>query len=219
MVASKCDGTKDYKISVIGDLNGDGLLNQIDLGILIKNILGIEEVSLTGILFKSGDIKYDNNINQIDLSAVITYILFGRLDNDFPREEKINKFQINSFEVKEKTIKTIEVCVNVESDLELNENVPYTYLISENESFSNAKTIYSKLNDYIFKDLKPNTTYYIKVIVENIEGEKLENIIKVKTEKIPEVGEKTTGGTTLFDVTDIIWENEKASKKLKNKTD
>ena len=62
MVASKCDGTKDYKISVIGDLNGDGLLNQIDFMYESASLIKGDQVRLVA---KNGDIFVVNLENYI----------------------------------------------------------------------------------------------------------------------------------------------------------
>lgn len=217
MIASRVDKNKDYKISVIGDVNKDGMFNQIDLNYLIYYIIGLKEYQFTDEIFKSGDIKLDGKINQIDLTSAIKYIVFGILDNDFPKSEEKN-FRINSFMVKKVGLKNIQVEVETETSEDLNKTSPYTYMISESKNFSNPKTVYSKLANYNFENLKPDTTYYIKVIVENILGEKIEKSIEAKTEKIPEVGDKTNTGVTKLEVSAPIWQNEKASVKIINKT-
>ncbi len=77
----KFDGVeKTYKASVIGDLNGDGIANQIELQHLIKHIVIPNKSTISGIKLLSADINGDGSINQIDLTILINYIVFGRLN-------------------------------------------------------------------------------------------------------------------------------------------
>ena len=63
----KFDGLeKIYEVSVIGDFNGDGLLNQIEVQSLIKHIVFGGENELKGLLALSADVNKDNEVNQID---------------------------------------------------------------------------------------------------------------------------------------------------------
>ena len=75
------EGSEDlYKISVIGDLNSDGISNQIELNRIIKCVIGMKGYELEGLNKLSGDITGDGLIDQRDVSALIKYIVFGTLD-------------------------------------------------------------------------------------------------------------------------------------------
>ena len=75
------EGSKDiYHISVIGDLNSDGIANQIELNRIIKCVIGMKGYELEGLNKLSGDITGDGVIDQRDVSALIKYIVFGTLD-------------------------------------------------------------------------------------------------------------------------------------------
>ena len=67
-----------YELVVIGDINQDGLMDQIDLNLLIKHVIGHEE--LTGLSQKAADILFDQKINQIDITALIRYIVYHDLN-------------------------------------------------------------------------------------------------------------------------------------------
>jgi len=82
MVACVANGNINYEISVIGDINGDGLLNQIDVNLLIKHIIGLKDYTIKGLKLKSADIKHDSSVNQIDLKNAIDYVAKGKLEED-----------------------------------------------------------------------------------------------------------------------------------------
>jgi len=67
-----------YDLVVIGDINQDGKMDQIDLNLLIKHIVGHEE--LTGLAKAAADILFDQKINQIDITALIRYIVYHDLN-------------------------------------------------------------------------------------------------------------------------------------------
>ncbi|MBP3255947.1 MAG: hypothetical protein J6M60_05615 [Clostridia bacterium] len=68
--------SEPYEISVLGDVNKDGIHNQVDLSMLIRHVIGLTNYQLTEeSLLKAGDINGDTAINQIDLSASIRSIV------------------------------------------------------------------------------------------------------------------------------------------------
>lgn len=76
----KFDGVeKPYTAIVAGDINGDGLANQVDLQLIIKHILGTQNSELKGISLISADLNNDGQVNQMDLRMMIDYIVYGRL--------------------------------------------------------------------------------------------------------------------------------------------
>ncbi len=223
MVASRKDGSKDYIISVIGDINKDGLFNQVDISLLIKHLVGLQNFILKDILLKSADIKYDENVNQIDLTAAISYLVFGRLDNTFPDPNEEDKqtegIKIDSFKETNVTINSIEVSISAQDNSGLDEEAPFKYMICEYSNFENAKTIESKETKCLFEGLKNNTTYFLKAVVKNSLGETKETaVISVKTEKIPQVNDESITGTKIIEVTEPVWENGVASVKIINKS-
>ena len=67
---------KSIPISVIGDVTGDGLCNQIDLNLIIKHYIGFGDSILTAPeKLKSADINNDGSINNIDFSNLIRCIV------------------------------------------------------------------------------------------------------------------------------------------------
>lgn len=76
----KFEGTeKIYTLSVVGDFDGNGMANQIELKQLINHIVFSGKYSIEGIQLISADINGDEKVNQIDLTVLINYIVYGRL--------------------------------------------------------------------------------------------------------------------------------------------
>lgn len=70
------DGTnQNFELSVIGDIDSDGEITQIDLNRLIKHVVGLQEAQLQGLTQISADLSSDGNINQVDITIMIRYIM------------------------------------------------------------------------------------------------------------------------------------------------
>ena len=95
----KFDGVyKVYTISVVGDFNGDGLSNQIEIQHLIKHIVNPDKFALKDIALISADVNNDGNVNQIDLTQLINYVVFGRLNIGEINRPKSPKIEVISGE-------------------------------------------------------------------------------------------------------------------------
>lgn len=76
----ECHETEEtYELSVIGDITQEGELNQIDLNLLIKHVVGLKEGKLSGINEVSADLSGDRKIDQVDITILIRYIVFHEL--------------------------------------------------------------------------------------------------------------------------------------------
>ena len=62
------DTTQDVKIHPIGDINGDGTVNNFDFGRVNSHARG--KSTLTGYEFSCGDVNGDNNINNFDAGRI-----------------------------------------------------------------------------------------------------------------------------------------------------
>ena len=65
--------TKTYEIVIYGDVNGDGIINNIDFIRFKKHLLG--DITLSGPYKESVDITKDGNINNIDFIRLKKYLL------------------------------------------------------------------------------------------------------------------------------------------------
>ncbi len=78
MVISDQDNA--YDVSVLGDINGDGESDHIDLTNTIRNIVDYEKYEFNNIEKLSADMNIDKVINQEDVNIFIKYILYEELD-------------------------------------------------------------------------------------------------------------------------------------------
>jgi hypothetical protein len=81
MIIKYTQNGRTYKVSVLGDINGDGNLDQIELTKEIREYLKIEKWRITDELEKlSADITCDGNIDDKDIESIIDYIVLGKLE-------------------------------------------------------------------------------------------------------------------------------------------
>ncbi len=74
------DGMEEkYQLIVIGDLNSDGLMDQIDLNLLIKHVIGMKDFQQKGLPLIASDISKDSKTNQTDITLLIRYIMTHEL--------------------------------------------------------------------------------------------------------------------------------------------
>ena len=90
MVLEYNQNGRTFDISVLGDINGDGILNQIELTREIRDILETENWKIEKEIEKlAGDIERDKKIDEKDTEAIINYIVFGKLNiGEFELVEK-----------------------------------------------------------------------------------------------------------------------------------
>jgi len=72
-------------IGTLGDLNGDGNVNSLDLATLRADLLGI--TNLTGVNLSNADVNADGSVNSLDFGFMRQYIL-GMIDV-FPGQGKV----------------------------------------------------------------------------------------------------------------------------------
>ena len=86
MTVKESDG-REYTTSVIGDITGDGLVNQLELTRLIRHIVKIKGWELEGVEKAAADITGDGEVNLIDVSRLINYIVYGNLEYEDIKNE------------------------------------------------------------------------------------------------------------------------------------
>ena len=172
------DKNNDYQISVIGDLNGNGKIEQLELTKTIRHIVGQEGAEITGIQYYSADITGDGLIDQRDIGKYIRYIVEGKLEVDLPDIEAPRV----AIEVEDKTETTIEVSVLAEDNGDgLETNPIYNYYIKESTKADYEEAYSGKNSTYEFSGLMEDTEYNIKVTVNDKSGNVGEKVITVKT--------------------------------------
>ena len=113
-MAVKFDNTeKVYETSIVGDFNGDGLSNQIEIQKIIKYIVYGKNDELEGLKLLSADVNGDGTINQIDLSILINYVVFGRLSINEVNKPQKPTIEVISGETSENGIYVTEVTVKI----------------------------------------------------------------------------------------------------------
>lgn len=79
-------------IYLLGDANGDGILNVVDINALVAYILG---QPISPFIFDAADVNQDGIINVTDINGIISYLLNG--GNDYIR--KVNRRVGNTYKV------------------------------------------------------------------------------------------------------------------------
>ena len=98
-------------------------------------------------------------------------------------DSKKPEIQINVEETTTKEIRITAIATDEESGIK---GKPYKYYISEStDGFKETADSQNETGSYTFKNLTQNTTFYIKVEIEDRAGNKQEKIITAKTELIP----------------------------------
>ena len=85
-----------YTISVIGDFDSDGCINQIEITNLIDHVVGLQEYQLEDAKKRAADLNNDNILNHVDITLLIRYIVFGELDIEENREISSPRIEIIS---------------------------------------------------------------------------------------------------------------------------
>ena len=88
-----------YKVSVVGDINKDGISNQIDLSALIRHYVGLSGYVITDdAVLKAANPYEDNTVNILDVSYLIKY----NVEGEFPTIER-ESYNINLSETSGET--------------------------------------------------------------------------------------------------------------------
>ena len=56
----------------LGDANGDGVVNILDIIVMVNYIMGTDDL-----IEQNADFNQDNTINILDIVAIVNYILSG----------------------------------------------------------------------------------------------------------------------------------------------
>lgn len=83
---SGIDGT--YKLIVVGDLDGDGLVTGVEITRMIRNIVGYLNGTIEGSDVLAADVNDDGKIDQLDLTSLINYLVYGRFTASKENEVK-----------------------------------------------------------------------------------------------------------------------------------
>ena len=177
---------KQYRVSVVGDFNGDGEATQVELTNTIRHIVGFENSILEGINYISADITLDGNVDQRDIRAFIRYIVFGELNLKPIILEDDDIGPTVNVDVTDKNSSQIGIEAEASDDSGIKE---YTYYIKKSSEDDNSYEEKGKStsNTFTFEDLDPEESYDIKIVVEDGAGNVTEEIITVQTEKIPDL--------------------------------
>ena len=188
----------DYPISVVGDINGDGKLNQIDLSSEIRHMVGLKAYQLSGVKKLSADITLDGKVDQRDLTKNIKCLVSGKmeLDNNNIMDEIAPEVTLVE---KQKVKNSVLVEALATDDFAMPEKPIYTFYLKEKDKDyeqmqSNESTTYTATK------LKPNTQYTIKVETKDKAGNigSKEIIVMIEDTTAPTVTLKKSEISTNF---------------------
>lgn len=207
MVATDGEKKEIYQISVIGDLDGDGIASQVEVTHIIRYLTGLKGYDLEGLQKISADINDDGNVNQIDVTKYINYLVYGELDIKRPEPDfDIIAPEVN-VTVQNKTTSTITVKVSATDNKDMPDPFIYVYYIKETDQPDSSYQHKKSTTDdtFTFTRLKMNKNYTIKVETADAAGNK----------GFKEINVKTVGDSDVLDGTVQIsspeWEDGKAS--------
>ena len=202
----------DYPISVIGDINGDGKLNQIDLSSEIRHMVGLKAYQLSGVKKVSADITLDGKVDQRDLTRDIKCLVSEKLD--------IGKDDIKDTIAPTVTLKKSEISTNFATieanstdDVSMPEKPVYTFYLKEKDG-NYEQVQESEKSTYTATELKANTEYAIKVTTKDEAGNTGSNEITFTTKAMPDIVENS--GAIAFG--EPTWSKGKASVAISTNT-
>lgn len=82
------DSASSYNVSVLGDINGDGESDQIELANIIRVVVNPSKWNYTGVKKLSADMNVNGVMDEGDVSTSVRYILYG--DINIPGMNQIN---------------------------------------------------------------------------------------------------------------------------------
>lgn len=215
MVATDEEGKDIYEISVIGDLDGDGIASQVEITHIIRNLTGLKGYDLEGLQKISADINGDGAVNQIDVTKYINYLVYGELDIKRPEPDFDLVAPEVNLVVQNKTTSTITVKASATDDKEMPDPFVYVYYIKEagqpDSAYQHKKS--GTEDTFTFTRLKMNKSYTIKVETADAAGNKGVKEITVKTEGNGDILEGTV------QIGSPEWEDGKASVTVTTDTD
>ena len=191
MILKYAGSEEAYKISVIGDLDKDSKITDIELNLLIRNVVGIDTLTIQDVLEKSSDINKDGKIDHIDITLMIRYIVYGELEVEEAKDPKAPIIEVegeegkNGYYVGDVTVK-VEKAEGETAQIE-----KITYKInngSEEEVPASGEIIIIEEGEYTVKG------YIYGVAGGKIEGESKEIKIEKDVGRI-EIKEKVTAET------------------------
>lgn len=173
------DKDKTYNISVLGDINGDGKSNQIELTSVIRNNVDSEKWKLEDIEKLSGDLNCDNDINKQDVDLSVRYIVYGEMT--IPEIEDVEKPDVEvvsgNYSDKLKAYISNEVEIKITENAENAQNTKYKIETVSEES--------GEIKEIV---------QYTEISREQLNSEgKFETIIKISDNGVYKISAYTTG--------------------------
>ena len=175
-----------YLISVVGDIDGNGKAEQLDLTNIINHIVGLQGKELQGIYYKSADLTLDGKVDQRDITKFIRYIVIGELNLG----KKDTTPPILELEVVSKSSNKIKLKAKaLDKESGMGENPEFTFYFKKTIESNYVQIQKGTQANLELKNLEQNTEYDIKVETQDKSGNKAEKEIKVNTDMVPEIVE------------------------------
>ncbi|MBQ2937424.1 MAG: InlB B-repeat-containing protein [Clostridia bacterium] len=120
---------QEYKLSIKGDMTGEGEANQVELTMMIRDVIELQGWELVDENAASGDITGDGEINLVDINKMIRHIVFGDWEYDTRTTPNPPTIEIVGKEGQEADLYTSEVKMRIVED-KSTENLKSTYKLS-----------------------------------------------------------------------------------------
>ena len=177
---------QQYEISVKGDITGDGIANQVELTMMIRHLIGLDNWKLNGVRKAAGDINGDGELNLVDINKIINYIVYGTWNYDERSMPNAPEIEVISSKVLEEDYYEGEVIFKVIED-KTTKNSKTTYKITGSKT--QEETEISEEEEIT---IKGEGSYLITAYTYGVEGNRSKGANRLITIKDEDSIEKYT---------------------------
>lgn len=204
MTAKYEENGRMYEISVLGDINGDGILNQIELTRVIREYLKCEDWRIEEEVERlSADVNCDGKIDEKDVRSIVNYIVYGKLETKEVEPVVAPKVEVVSGKQTEEGNYIARATIKITQENEESKTEKTIYEITGSETIEETEII----NQEEMIELAGNGVYKITGYTYGKDGNKSKGTdLIVVIEELPEI-----------EVSTKEWTNKKVEVTIKEK--